>query len=102
MNPPERARLDSTPCFACGDHPQRRETCKRCGGQGCEFLDGCPLKIVPLAVWDMLASVDEMSEHGLPPVGGGANDQTEAFMQARAFIRGEDARWTQEATKPKR
>ena len=51
---------------------------------------GCPLDEVTADVWEALTLTEFMGK-GLPPVAGGALDQTENFMRAAAAINAERA-----------
>lgn len=72
--------------------------CPMCGGSGCkECNDGrfaltcCPKRFAAGGYeWVELA---DMLDHGLPPVAGGALDQSHAFIEAARFVWSEQRGW---------
>jgi hypothetical protein len=76
--------------------------CPACNGDGCsqcregEFeIVGCPQTFVTDDIWQMLHYCD-LYEKGLPPIGGGALDQTRIFTDAASFVWREQNRWKNE------
>jgi hypothetical protein len=72
--------------------------CPDCGGQGCGTCDGgqirimdCPLTLITEDVWEMM-ELASLYEKGLPPVAGGALDQTASFVGAARLIQTETQR----------
>lgn len=72
--------------------------CPLCSGQGCDECDGgryeitqCPKDFVG-DLWDVLGYVDLFSK-GLPPVTGGALEQTRWFLDVSRFVWSEQAYW---------
>lgn len=52
---------------------------------------GCPLKLIPGDVWDMLTAAD-LADQGCWPVGGGWLDQTQACVNGVRFVQNERAK----------
>ncbi len=44
------------------------------------------------SIWDLIESI-ELTDKGLPPVGGGALDQTQAFLEGYQLIQSLNAQW---------
>lgn len=88
----------------CVDCPSALEPalvqCPNCGGNGCSScgdrgdfeLTSCPNRYVGHDAADTLQYVG-LCENGLPPVAGGALDQTQWFMDALSFVSNERATW---------
>lgn len=66
--------------------------CRECGGTGTLAVTSCPRKQIEPSIWELLESVS-FAENGLPPVGGGALDQTQAFLDGYQLVKSHDARW---------
>jgi len=85
-------------CPACGgrrtvtgDDGQEQE-CEACGGRG-EYEVGVPIEqYVDRETWKLLTYA-RLYEKGLPPVAGGALDQTAWFIEACTFVWNEQATW---------
>lgn len=75
-------------------------TCPGCDGSGCSdckdtgSLDivACPLSLIDVDTWDLLEYA-ALWEKGLPPIAGGALDQTIWFMRASTWIFNEITYW---------
>jgi hypothetical protein len=74
-------------------------TCPNCEGKGCnECKEGkidiiqCPLELITNDIWQAIYFA-ELYEKGLPPVAGGALEQTKSFLDAAQFIMNEKAYW---------
>ena len=88
----------------CMDCPTTLEPalvqCSECGGNGCsqcndrgEFeLTSCPNRYIGRDTADVLQYVG-LCEKGLPPVAGGALDQSAWFIDAMSFVSNERAIW---------
>ena len=79
----EPAKLECPTCDGVG--------CKACNDRGDVWLTACPLEVVPRDVWQAI-EMAELFWHGLAPMPGGVLDQTQVFIDAARFIRGEQAR----------
>ena len=74
--------------------------CPGCNGFGCSECDDvgsidiieCPLNIIDYATRDVIEYAI-LYEKGLPPIAGGALDQTANFIEAAAFVFAERAKW---------
>lgn len=73
-------------CFICGDRG-----CKYCNDTGEILIVGCPLKVIPAEIWDII-ELAELYEKGLPPIAGGSLDQMRAFVAAFRIVTQEKAR----------
>lgn len=62
-----------------------------CGGAGMIEIADCPLRIVPVDVWEIV-DMAELYEKGLPPVAGGSLDQARVFLVACRAIWADQAR----------
>jgi len=78
-------------------------TCPVCGGAGCSAcrhgqieIDRCPLELIDGDTWELLDAA-VLYEKGLPPVAGGALDQTAYLIAAAAWIFNEIAYWKRKA-----
>lgn len=93
------------PCAACGGRGENRESkvessgggnsppstlhlppspCPHCHGAGWTPFTGCPSAFVqeptggPIDIWDLIEAAN-MADKGVWPMGGGTQDQTQAF-----------------------
>jgi len=66
--------------------------CKSCRDRGAIEIVRCPLEIITDDVWDTIEYAD-LYKKGLPPVAGGALDQTKCFTDAARFIFDEQDYW---------
>ena len=74
--------------------------CPDCNGSGCPICDdigtldliGCPLEIIDPGTWELIDYAD-LYRKGLPPVAGGALDQTAFFLAAARWIFSEQNYW---------
>lgn len=80
-------------CTGCNDSGDKE--CRQCGGAGVLEITECPLNIITMDVWETLELAD-LWEKGLPPVAGGALDQTANFIEAARFIFAEKSYWKKE------
>lgn len=55
--------------------------CDECGGSGFTEITGCPQRELTHDIFE-LAEFSELYSKGLPPVAGGALDQTKSFVDA--------------------
>ena len=81
----------------CVDEPSEREPvrieCNRCNGGGCQACDkngwwlltSCPQQLIDGDMCDLLNLAD-LYEKGLPPIAGGALDQSKAFTDSCHLI----------------
>ena len=76
--------------------------CALCGGTGRLRLTQCPQTAVPCEVWDLWELADLYLEHGLPPVAGGALDQTDSFLTGCRIIQAERGRVEKEEAERQR
>lgn len=65
--------------------------CPACGESGCEQctqgrieIAACPLTVITEDIWEMIWLAD-LYKKGLPPMDGGAMDQTAVFVRAARF-----------------
>ena len=73
--------------------------CAGCAGSGCDAceqvgeirLTKCPREAVAEDVWRLIEMAD-LTKRGLPPVGGGALDQAQKFLDACRFVWAEESR----------
>jgi hypothetical protein len=47
-------------------------------------------------VYRVITAADRWIKHGIPPIGGGGDDQAACFTAAADFVAGERARWRAE------
>jgi len=73
--------------------------CPICGGRGCDECVGgeiehtsCPLYLIGGDIADAI-DYAELWEKGLPPIAGGALDQSQSFIIAARFIFAEKNYW---------
>jgi len=66
--------------------------CPHCGGQGRFGISKCPLEYAGKEVFEMLEYAD-LYQQGLPPVQGGALDQTRSFTEFCRFTWSEERYW---------
>lgn len=88
----------------CTDRPSESEpallTCPACDGAGCAECEergelvivGCPAEQIGADVLLALEMI-RLLDKGLPPLAGGALDQTAVFLDAARFVWTEEARW---------
>jgi len=75
-------------------------TCLICKGTGCSECNNagqvditqCPLEFINTEIWEVIKYV-RLYEKGLPPVAGGALDQTYNFLLAADFVMAEEQYW---------
>jgi hypothetical protein len=78
-------------CTECGE-----QGCDVCSGQGRIVIDCCPQKLIDSQTAELLTFA-KLYDKGLPPVQGGALDQTKSFISACQFVWSEQARLKNEA-----
>lgn len=66
--------------------------CRHCDGAGRFDLDECPMIFPGGDVWEAIEFA-ALYKRGLPPVAGGALDQSRVFVQACRFIWAEQQFW---------
>lgn len=75
-------KIDGVVCPVCKGKPPQ---CDECDGQGEIDIDRCPLLVIAPDVWEVLKYAG-LYEKGLPPVAGGALDQSDWFLSAAEYI----------------
>ena len=83
-------------CVVCEDTSPAAENCPACKGAGQFPISGCPKKMLSRDIFELCRLASFMDD-GLPPVAGGALDQTAAFLTGYGFLKAEDAGWTARA-----
>jgi len=76
--------------FACPECDERG--CPECGVRGSFTVDVCPLAFAGREIFEVLFYAD-LFKRGLPPVAGGALDQSAWFTQAAHFAWAEASRF---------
>ena len=66
--------------------------CDLCGETGEQLIECCPLELIGGDIFEVIEYA-ELWEKGLPPVAGGALDQTKSFVVAARFIMAERNFW---------
>ena len=82
--------LKSQPCDVCGGGEAKR-TCQTCLGRGWLKLTSCPKRQIAPETWDWVRMF-LLADKGVLPVGGGALDQCETFLEAWQAFAGLEAK----------
>lgn len=70
----------------------RSSVCDACDGSGVFEVICCPLEWIEERIWQMI-ELAELYEKGLPPVAGGALDQTAYFVRFAKQVMDESAQY---------
>ena len=77
--------------IVCPDCNNRHDQCGTCGGSGRLTVRNAS-NVLDHGTAQLLELYDAW-EVGIPPVAGGALDQTDGILDAFAFIKGEHSQW---------